>query len=401
MAEQLRVAVAGCGILGTNHVRFFQRNPHTTVVAVADPLAERAEALAATFAGRHYGDAATMFAMEHPDLAVIATPDPFHRDPLVAAADAGVPNLLTEKPMATTLADAEAMAAAARRNGCRLWVHLPSRTAPQEVAARYVYQQGLVGEPIYGDLTIDDNIAVPTQMWGQRSKAWAAGSSTAHFLFSHVVDRMRWLFAPAEVSSVRALVVRRLLGYSPDLYDAHLTWTNGLVLRIKAEWIRYMEPLVDHRFTFSGSTGGWVTTGDAFQTEAGWQATLDQQIDASELERHQQELRAMGVIARAVIRRPHADVEGQGPRPCLEVNRKFLPLFGGDPELEMRDHIVNAIREGVEIPSSWKGGGRLPTGEDGLEQVKIVTAIVRAAESGEEIPLREDQIGERQTGAGQ
>src|SRR2546423_563485 len=74
-----------------------------------------------------------------------------------------------------------------------------------------------------------------------RSRAGAAGSTVAQFLFSHVVDRMRWIFEPAEVEEVRAIAVRRVLGATPDLFDAHLTWSNGLVLRIKAEWIRHIE----------------------------------------------------------------------------------------------------------------------------------------------------------------
>ncbi len=390
MAEKLRVSIVGCGILGTNHVRFFSKNPHTIVVAVADPIKERAETLAATVGAQAYTDAETMFAREHPDLAIIATPDPLHCDPLIAAANAKIPNLITEKPMATTLDDAQAMLDAAHRNGARLWVHLPSRTAPHEIASRYVYQEGLVGDAVYGDLTIDDNISVPTHMWRERSREWASRSSTAQFLFSHVVDRMRWMFEPAEVTEVRAMTVRKVLEYTPDLYDAHLSWTNGLTLRIKAEWIRYMEPLVDHRFTFSGAKGGWVTVGNSYNSEAGWQATLDSALSLADLEQHQLTLREMGVYAKAVARRPHEDVEGQGLRPSLETQQKFLPLFGGEPPLEMRDHIVNAIVEEVEVPSSWTGGGRLPTGEDGLEQTRVVTAIERAAETGEVVQVRSE-----------
>ncbi len=389
MTGKLRVAIAGCGILGSNHARFFSRNAHTVVVAVADPLADRAEKLAAIVGAHAYADAAEMFEKEHPDIAVIATPDSFHREPLVAAAEAKVPNLITEKPMATTMDDAEAMYAAAKRNGSRLWVHLPSRTAPHEVASRYVYQHGLIGDAVYGDLTLDDNISVPTHMWRGRSREWAGRSSTAHFLFSHVVDRLRWMFEPAEVTDVRAIAIRKVLEYTPDLYDAHLSWSNGMVLRIKAEWIRHMEPLVTQNFTFSGSTGGWTTVGVGFNSQPGWQATLDQAITADQLEQHQQKLLEMGVFAKAVIRRPHEDVEGVGPRPSIEVETKFLPLFGGDPPLEMRDHIVNAILGEVDVPTSWKGGGRLPTGEDGLEQTRIVTAIERAAESGNPVILRE------------
>jgi hypothetical protein len=190
------------------------------------------------------------------------------------------------------------------------------------------------------------------------------------------------------VVEVRALSVRRLLGYTPDLYDAHLTWTNGLVLRIKAEWIRHMEPLVEHRFTLSGATGGWVTVGNGFQTEPGWQATLDPALSLSDLADHQARLRAMGVYAKAVLRRPHDDIEGPGARPALEVSRKFLTPYSAESAPELRDHIVQAIRDGVEVPASWTGGGRLPTGEDGLEQTRVVTAIVRAAETGAVIQLR-------------
>jgi predicted dehydrogenase len=388
VTAKLRVGIVGCGILGSNHARFFSRHRDTTVAAVADRLAGRAEQAAVDIGATAYADHEAMLAAERLDLAVVATPDPLHRDPVVAAAERGVPNIIVEKPMATTLADAEAMLAAARRAGSRLWVHLPSRTAPAEVASRYVVQAGLIGAPVYGDLTIDDNISVPTHMWRDRSRDWAAGSSVAQFLFSHVVDRMRWLFEPAEVETVQAVSVSRVLGVTPDLFDAHLAWSNGLLLRIKAEWIRHMESLVDSRFTLSGERGGIVHVRAGFGGEGGWQATLDAALSAAQLDEHQRALRDRGVIARAIVRRPHEDVEGPGARPSLEVSGKFLPLFGGDPGPEMRDHIVAAIVGGVEVPASWTGGGRLPTGEDGLEQTRVVCAIEAAARTGETIRLR-------------
>jgi predicted dehydrogenase len=43
--------------------------------------------------------------------------------------------------------------------------------------------------------------------------------------------------------------------------------------------------------------------------------------------------------------------------------------------------------EDVGISSSWTGGGHLPTGEDGLRQVEIATAIERAAETGDVVHL--------------
>jgi predicted dehydrogenase len=388
VSSKLRVGVVGCGILGTNHAQFFARHKRTTVVAVADRLTERATRVADDIGARAYPGHEAMLEAEALDLVVVATPDPLHREPVVAAAARGVPNIVTEKPMATSVADAEAMLAAARRAGSRLWVHLPSRCGPAEVATRYVVQEGLIGAPIYGDLTVDDNISVPTHMWRERSRDWSAASSVAQFLFSHVVDRMRWLFEPAEVEEIRAIAVRRVLGVTPDLFDAHLTWSNGLVLRIKAEWIRHMENLVDGRFTLSGERGSVVNhLNPGFGVEGGWQATLDQSISAAQLDAHQRALQERGVFARAIVRRPHPDVEGEGARPSLEVSRRFLPLFGGDPDPTMRDHIVAAIVDQVEVPSTWKGGGRLPTGQDGLVQTRIVCGIEEAARTGAVVRL--------------
>jgi predicted dehydrogenase len=385
---KLKVGIVGCGILGSNHARFFARNPNTTVAALADPLPGRAERLASPLGAQAFADAREMIQRTKPDLVVVATPDPFHRDPVVFAAEAKVPFIITEKPMATSVADAEAMLGAAKASGSRLWVHLPTRTAPEEIASRYVVQQGLLGDPIWGDLTCDDNISVPTSMWHERSREWASQSSVAQFLFSHLVDRMRWMFEPAEVSRVDAILIRRVLDYTPDLFDARLYWTNGLVLRLKSEWIRHMESLVDVHFYLSGSRGGITQHRAGFATEGGWQATLDQGTSTADLEMHQQALLEMGVISRAIVRRPHPDVEGAGPRPSLEVSAKFLPLFGGDAPAEMRDHIVQAIVDGVEVPATWKGGGRLPTGDDGLEQTRVVCAIEESARTGKPVSLR-------------
>lgn len=388
MTTKLKVGIVGCGILGTNHARFFSRNRHTTVAAVADPLPGRAKKVAEGVGASAYLDFPEMLAGEQLDLVVVATPDPLHRGPVVAAAEAKVPYIITEKPMATTLADAQAMLASAKRAGSRLWVHLPTRTAPEEIASRYVVQRGLIGKVVYGDLSIDDNLSVPTCMWRERSKEWTGSSSVAQFLFSHATDRMRWMFEPAEVERVDAIMVQKVLGYTPDVFDARLYWTNGLVLRLKTEWIRHMENLVDSHFYLSGARGGIVQHRAAFAAEGGWQATLDSEFSTTRLEEHQRELREMGVIARAVVRRPHVDVEGEGPRPSLEITQKFLPLFGGEPAPEMRDHIIQAIVDEVEVPATWKGGGRLPTGEDGLEQTQIVCAIEESARTGQPVRLR-------------
>jgi len=108
------------------------------------------------------------------DLVVVATPDPLHKEPTLACLDAGVPCVFQEKPLATTLPDAEAICEAVERHGARLFVNYANRAAPLDMATRYVMQRGLLGPVVYGESRLDDNISVPTKMWGGRSRDWAA-----------------------------------------------------------------------------------------------------------------------------------------------------------------------------------------------------------------------------------
>lgn len=110
---QPRVAVAGCGAWGRNHVRTFQALG--ALAAVSDASADAAEAAAAASGvpARAWNDILQDRAI---DAVVIAAPDALHAEMGRAALAAGK-HALVEKPMAMSVADAEAMAAAARVKG--------------------------------------------------------------------------------------------------------------------------------------------------------------------------------------------------------------------------------------------------------------------------------------------
>ena len=105
MEKKLRVGVVGIGILGVRNSRHFQHHPNTETVCVVDPLFDRAEQMAAEVGATPYRDYRDMLDNETLDLVVVSTPDPMHRGPVIASAEAGVPYILTEKPMATTVVD--------------------------------------------------------------------------------------------------------------------------------------------------------------------------------------------------------------------------------------------------------------------------------------------------------
>jgi len=388
MGVKLKAGVIGLGILGAQHAQFLADQPETEVIAVADILRSKAEQIGGAFGATAYTDYSRMLAEQRLDLVVVATPDPLHKEPVLAAIRAGVPTVIQEKPMDTTVSGAEEMFEAAEQAGTRIFVHFANRGSGMDQATHYVIRQGLLGEVVYGDVHLDDHISVPTSMWGDRTKEWVAGSSTAHFLLSHVVDFLHWVLAPARVTEVYAISQRKVLGYTPDLYDAFLTFSNGCKFRVKAEWIKHIDSLVEFAFSFSGSKGSlFYVKRPSFGGVEGWRANLSQEVTPRALQMHQQALSERGIPVRALLHRPNPTagvLQAGGGR--LET---ALEAFSAPMDWwRLARGFVDAILEDTLTPASWQDVGPLPTAVDGLHQTRVVCAIVESAETGRVVALR-------------
>jgi predicted dehydrogenase len=109
MGGPLRVGVIGLGTWGEKHLQVLAGTPAVEVVAVCDTSQERARSLAAKYrVAKSYTNFNEMFATERFDAVHVVTPEPAHREPVVQAASRGI-HVLVEKPMATSLQDADAM----------------------------------------------------------------------------------------------------------------------------------------------------------------------------------------------------------------------------------------------------------------------------------------------------
>ena len=389
MSKTLKAGVIGAGILGSQHAEFLHGHAAVQVAGVADVRREVAEQVAARVGARAYSDYREMLRAQTLDLVVVATPDPLHREPTVAALEAGVPNIILEKPLATTLEDGVAIYEAVEKHKARLFVNFANRAVPTDVATRYVIQQGLLGRVVYGESRLDDNISVPTRLWGDRSRDWAAGSSTAHFLLSHVTDLLRWYFAPAEVKEVFAIVQREVLGFTPDVYDAFLTFNTGLKVRVKAEWIKHIDELVEFYMCFCGAEGTVIyNKRGGFGTQTGWRANLGKGLTPEQLLAHQNALLAQGANVKAVLHRPSPSA-GQ----LTAGGGELLPAleFSGPCSVglaAMSGPFLDAILENTLEPKSWAGRGPLPTHLDGLKQTQIVAAIIQSSLTGRVVEVK-------------
>jgi scyllo-inositol 2-dehydrogenase (NADP+) len=153
------VAPIAVGLVGLgrtayqNHLVAFRALPELfRLVAVADPDPERCTEAQRESGCRCYGAIDDLVADDAVELVVIATPTHLHRRHTVLALEAGKA-VVCDKPMATSLAEASEMLAAAARTGGLLTVFQNRRFECGFVRAREVLASGVLGTPLMIKLT--------------------------------------------------------------------------------------------------------------------------------------------------------------------------------------------------------------------------------------------------------
>ena len=139
------------GAVARSHTSAYHRCPDTELVAVCDLDDERRKDCLERWKDvwpdlKGYTDYREMFDVEKPDIVSVATSDHLHADMVVEAAERKIPMIVCEKPIATTLDDADRMIAAAEANGVLLSVEHSRRWHPSFLQARELIRGGELGE---------------------------------------------------------------------------------------------------------------------------------------------------------------------------------------------------------------------------------------------------------------
>lgn len=143
---QFRAAILGCGGRGRAHAAGYAAAPNATIVAVADPVAENARALATEHDATVYADYRDLLAKERPDVVSVCTWPHLHREMVAEAIEHGARAIHCEKPMAPTWGDAKAMHQAAEQAGVVMTFCHQRRFAPSFRQAREWVRDGTIGE---------------------------------------------------------------------------------------------------------------------------------------------------------------------------------------------------------------------------------------------------------------
>ena len=136
--KPLRLAVIGAGRLGGFHAQKAAANPEVDLVAVVDPVPEARNRVAAECKTKAVVDYRNL--IDQIDAAIVATPTRFHHRVAMELAGNGI-HLLVEKPICTSVAEADELVEAADANGIVLQVGHVERFSPALAAtAPYLAQ---------------------------------------------------------------------------------------------------------------------------------------------------------------------------------------------------------------------------------------------------------------------
>jgi predicted dehydrogenase len=209
----VRCGVWGVGVWGEKHARVYSKLANAEWVGVYDRSRERAEAVAREHGGRVFGSPEAL--LEACDAVSVATPTVAHLEAAQQALAAGR-HVLVEKPMAATVAEADAMISAAERAGRVLQVGQVERFNPALIAARpfvrepkfieahrlAAFQPRSLDIDVVGDLMIHDIDAV-----------------------LHLTGK-----SPSDLSAVGVAV----LSSTEDIANARLEFADGCVANLTA-----------------------------------------------------------------------------------------------------------------------------------------------------------------------
>jgi predicted dehydrogenase len=348
----IRILVVGCGHMGTSHAKAYHAMPGFEIVGVvARGEKSRADMLAALGADYpQFSDFATALAATKPDAVSINTYPDTHAAYATQAFAAGC-HVFLEKPVAPTVAEAEAVVAAARKANRKLVVGYVLRVHP--TWAKFVDVARTLGKPLVMRMNLNqqssgDQWRTHKQLMNSMSPIVDCGV--------HYVDVMCLMTRsrPVRVSAIGARLTEELV---PGMYNygqLQVTFADGSVGWYEAGWGPMMSDVAYFVKDVIGPQGcvsiAGVKEGDVASDD------VEGHSRAGRLRLHHGALKADGSFARAdeiVDCSDEPDHDGL----CRLEQELFLDAIVNDRDLS--DHMadaVNSLRIVLAADESFRTG---------------------------------------------
>lgn len=191
--EKFKVGIIGCGNIFTRHAYSVKANENAELVAVCDNKEDRAIKWAEELGVKYYTDYKEMIDKEEIDVVHICTPHYLHSEMAIYALNRGK-HVMTEKPMAIKLSDAQDMVKAAKDNYRVLGVIFQNRYNKGSVLAKQTLESGKLGKILSAKLSVTwcrpDEYYLNSDWKGTWDKE---GGGVVIDQSIHTMDLLRWL----------------------------------------------------------------------------------------------------------------------------------------------------------------------------------------------------------------
>jgi UDP-N-acetylglucosamine 3-dehydrogenase len=193
---KLKIGVIGAGtVVRVRHLPETRMNPYAEVSAICDIVESRAKEMAEQYHCKAYMDYQKMIHNPNLDAIIVAATNTTHAVMTIDALNAGK-HVLCEKPMATTLDDAQKMLEAAEAAGKKLMIAHNQRLEPVHQKAKNIIQSQKLGKvltftSVFGHPGSEDWAIDGENTWFYRKEI--TGLGVLGDLAIHKLDLMRWL----------------------------------------------------------------------------------------------------------------------------------------------------------------------------------------------------------------
>ena len=265
--KAFRVALVGCGRISRNHVDAIAKVDDLTLVAVCDEVESRAKDVGAAAGVPWYTDYATMLREVACDVVTVATPSGLHPAHGIAAARAGK-HVICEKPMAISLAGADALVRACDEAKVQLFVVKQNRLNPPVQLLKKAIDKGRFGRIYVANTTVW--WTRPQEYYDQAPwrGTWEFDGGAILNQASHYVDLMQWLVGPVESVMAKTSTLARKIE-AEDTGMAVIKFRSGALGSIQVTMLTYPKNL-EGSITILGEKGTVKIGGTAVNKVEHW-----------------------------------------------------------------------------------------------------------------------------------
>lgn len=206
----IRLAIIGAGVIGKRHLAAIQRSEACVeLVGLADIVPE-SRTIAAEAGVPFFSETDALLSAVKPDGIIVATPTEHHLQPTLAALLADV-HVLVEKPITSTLAEANQIIDMSVRTGKQVLVGHHRRYYTQVHKARELVQGGALGKllAVTGQWNMRKNESYYEPAWRRK---WQAGPVLTNLI--HDMDSLRYICG--DVESLSAEISNASLGFEKE-----------------------------------------------------------------------------------------------------------------------------------------------------------------------------------------